>query len=140
MYTSAAAFTDSTTPATSFCARVLPTSGRSTNTTSPRASWAWVVMPTVAMSPSTVIHSWSSVYLVVMRSRVKKWEVESEGGRLAQSPRRTGFAGLLVASAFQGEDAKRRRGSSSVITVWHEGQRHHFHRHHLATHEGVHPG
>ncbi|MCY1384228.1 hypothetical protein D9M69_724580 [compost metagenome] len=66
MNTSAAAFTDSTTPATSHCAKVLPTSGRSTNTTSPSASCAWSVMPTVAMSPSTLIHSWSSVYLVVM--------------------------------------------------------------------------
>src|SRR5690349_11000375 len=67
MYRSAAAFTDSTTPATSPFLNVVPTAGRSTNTTSPSASCAWWVMPTVAASwSSMLIHSWSWVYMVVM--------------------------------------------------------------------------
>src|SRR6184192_168945 len=64
---SAAAFTDSTTPATSPFLSVRPTSGRSTKTTSPSASCACCVMPTVAASwSSMLIHSWSGVYMVVM--------------------------------------------------------------------------
>ncbi len=52
MYTSAAALTDSTTPAVAFCSNVAPTSGSSTNTTSPSASCAWCVMPTVDVDAS----------------------------------------------------------------------------------------
>src|SRR3569832_1548782 len=64
---SAAAFTDSTAPATSPLAYVRPTSGKSTKTTSPRASCACTVMPTTAAScSSSWIHSCSCVYLTVM--------------------------------------------------------------------------
>src|SRR6218665_2130081 len=67
MYTAAGAFTDSTTPATSPCAKCLPTSGRSTNTTSPSASWACTVMPTTAAVASAAsIHSWSLENLMVI--------------------------------------------------------------------------
>src|SRR5215217_138455 len=64
---SAAALTDSTTPAASPSLYVRPTSGRSTKTTSPSASCACSVMPTTAASwSSSWIHSCSSVYLTVM--------------------------------------------------------------------------
>src|SRR6476620_11202537 len=73
MYTSAAALTDSTTPATSPWVKVLPTSGRSTNTTSPSASCACTVMPTVADWWSEMsIHSWSLEYLTVMGAPEKR--------------------------------------------------------------------
>src|SRR5918912_2164372 len=104
---SAAAFTDSTTPATSPFANVRPTSGRSTKTTSPSASCACSVMPTVAASwSSMLIHSWSGVYMVVM-------------GRV---------------SCWGSVDGKR---SAAVIAVRHEGHRGDAHRLGLVAHVGV---
>ena len=60
-YTSDAALTDSTVAASSPLAMVRPSTGTSTNTTSPNWLCAYSEMPTVPMSPSTSIHSWSSV-------------------------------------------------------------------------------
>src|SRR4029077_16575500 len=59
-----AALTDSTTATDSPLASLRPACGTSTNTTSPSCSWAYWVMPMVPTSPSTRIHSCSSLYLV----------------------------------------------------------------------------
>ena len=59
--TALAAFTDSTTAASPLWLSSAPVSGTSTNTMSPSWPCAKSVMPTVATSPSTSIHSCSSV-------------------------------------------------------------------------------
>src|SRR5690348_11972825 len=58
-----AALTDSTTATDSPLAILRPTCGTSTNTTSPSCSSAYWLIPTVPTSPSTLIHSWSLLYL-----------------------------------------------------------------------------
>src|SRR5690348_2206475 len=63
LYTSEAAFTDSTTAQDSPALRLRPFLGGSTNTRSPSAAWAWSVMPTVATpSAPSFTHSWLLVY------------------------------------------------------------------------------
>src|SRR5471032_1946317 len=61
-----AAFTDSTTAIDSPLVTLRPTAGTSTNTTSPSCSCAYCVMPMVPVSPSTRIHSCSSLNLMAI--------------------------------------------------------------------------
>ena len=62
VYTSLAAFVDSTTPAVPSFSTLEPFSGSSAKTISPNISVACLVMPIVATSPSNFIHSCSFEY------------------------------------------------------------------------------
>src|SRR4030067_98290 len=72
-YTSAAAFTDSTTATSSPALSLRPTAGVSTNTMSPSSSCACWVMPMLMVpSASLLTHSWEAVYFR-LQWRYRQW-------------------------------------------------------------------